>query len=242
MATVASLLTLENRFPFFKFPISTYTHTITNLSLGLVNAIASSLFILLATKYTIIGQSFTGVISTVDSPLIGIVISFLILDLYMYAWHRLMHTFPLAWRFHRVHHTDLYMNVSTAYRFHAIEVIVSSIPKLGLIWWLGISTQQVLIYELVFTVIVALHHSNVAIPKHLDKMLAYLIVTPNYHRIHHSQIVTETNSNYGSVLTGWDWIFQSEHHRSDISKIELGVDDETRELTFWELIRLPFVR
>ena len=131
------------------------------------------------------------------------------------------------------------MNVSTAYRFHAIEIISSSMPKLALIWWLGISGNFVLIYELVFTVIVALHHSNLRLPGSIDRLLAYVILTPNYHRIHHSQLVAETNSNYSSVFIWWDRIFGTYHFRPDIENIQLGVSDEVRELNIWQSIVLP---
>ena len=133
------------------------------------------------------------------------------------------------------------MNVSTAYRFHPIEIISSSIPKLAVIWWLGITGDFVLIYELVFTVVVALHHSNFAIPAALDRLLAYIILTPNYHRIHHSQIVTETNSNYASIFSWWDRIFGTYRPRIDIDNIQLGVSDETRELNIWESLIQPFL-
>jgi sterol desaturase/sphingolipid hydroxylase (fatty acid hydroxylase superfamily) len=163
----------------------------------------------------------------------------LLLDIYMYLWHRSMHRLPLAWRFHRVHHTDRSMNVSTAYRFHPIEIVSSSFPKLLLIWVLGITSNIVLIYELVFTAVVALHHSNVRLPTWLDRSLAYAIVTPNYHRIHHSQVVTETNANYGSVLTWWDRILGSYRDLAVVENIQLGVSDEERELNIWQSLLLP---
>jgi sterol desaturase/sphingolipid hydroxylase (fatty acid hydroxylase superfamily) len=196
-----------------------------NFGLGAVNWIASSIFTLAIARSGVFAPIDRGLMTAIPSPVIAGILSFLILDLYMYCWHRSMHILPLAWRFHWLHHTDRSMNVSTAYRFHPIEIISSSIPKLVLIWWLGIASNFVLIYELVFTVIVALHHSNLYLPKSLDRILAYLIVTPNYHRIHHSQVVTETNSNYGSVFSWWDRIFDTHNSRVDIINIQLGVID-----------------
>ncbi len=108
--------------------------------------------------------------------------------------------------------------------------------------WLGIPTSLTLSYELIFIVIVALHHSNLAIPASINRYLAYLIVTPNYHRIHHSQVEAETNSNYGSVLIWWDWLFATLNHRQDIENIRLGVIDEQRELTIWQLLKLPIAK
>jgi sterol desaturase/sphingolipid hydroxylase (fatty acid hydroxylase superfamily) len=246
ITTILSLLILENKFPFFKFQNSLWSRIASNLELGVFNSIASSVLTIAISQSAFIWQQ-QPIIDAIllqrgeanADPVIAGILSFLVLDLYMYSWHRLMHILPLAWRFHRVHHTDRSMNVSTAYRFHAIEIISSSIPKLGLISWLGISGNLVLIYELVFTVIVALHHSNWAISTPISKILAQIVVTPDYHRIHHSQIVTETNSNYGSVFTWWDRIFQTNNSRLDIINIQLGVSDESRELSVWQLIRLP---
>ena len=237
--TIVSLLILENKFPFFDYQNSLRSRIVNNFELGVVNAIAASLFTIAISGSVLLSRSHLGLIATISSPVIAGILSFLILDIYMYFWHRMMHRLPLAWRFHRVHHTDRSMNVSTAYRFHAIEIISSSIPKLALIWWLGIAGNFVLIYELVFTVVVALHHSNLRIPASSERLLAYVILTPNYHRIHHSQIVTETNSNYSSVLIWWDRLFGTYHLRPDIDNIQLGVSDEVRELNIWQSIVLP---
>jgi sterol desaturase/sphingolipid hydroxylase (fatty acid hydroxylase superfamily) len=247
ITTVATLLILERKFPFFTFKNTLWSRVNSNFELGLVNSIASSIFTVTVANYLITNYPHQGSLnsiaegrfSTNDSAGIAGILSLLILDLYMYVWHRAMHTLPLAWRFHRVHHTDRTMNVSTAYRFHPIEILSSSIPKLILVWWLGISTEAVSIYELVFTVVVAFQHSNFALPSSIDRFLAWAIVTPNYHRIHHSQIVTETNSNYGSVLSWWDWIFQTRTDRPDIINIQLGVSDESRVLNIGQLLELP---
>lgn len=240
VTTILSLLILENKFPFFTFQNSLRSRITNNFGLGAINSIVSSVFTIAVAQYISLDRSHVGIIEMISVPIIAGIISFIILDLYMYFWHRLMHRLPLAWRFHRIHHIDRSMNVSTAYRFHPIEIISSSVPKLVLIWLLGISSDFVLIYELVFTVVVALHHSNLRIPGSIDRLLAYIILTPNYHRIHHSQIVTETNSNYGSVSIWWDRIFGTYRPRLDLDRIQLGVSDEIRELNIWQSLAQPF--
>jgi sterol desaturase/sphingolipid hydroxylase (fatty acid hydroxylase superfamily) len=237
--TILCLLLLENKFPFFSFQNSLRSRISNNFELGAVNSIASSLFTLWLSQSQLLGTNDRGLIATIPVPVIAGICSFLILDLYMYVWHRAMHRLSLGWNFHRLHHTDRTMNVSTAYRFHPIEIISSSIPKLGLIWVLGISGNFVAIYELVFTVVVVLHHSNFRLPESLDRLLAHALVTPHYHRIHHSQIVTETNSNYGSVLLWWDRLFGTYRDRSDLHNIELGLSDETGDLNILQSILLP---
>ena len=240
IATIISLLILENKLPFFSFQNSLKSRISSNLELGIVNSIISSLFAISISQSAIPSYFSTGVMTTISSPVIAAILSFLIIDLYMYIWHRSMHIVPLAWRFHRVHHTDRYMNVSTAYRFHSIEVISSSIPKLILIIWLGITANFVLAYELAFVIVVALHHSNLTLPIKIDRLLARIIVTPNYHRIHHSEIIAESNSNYGSILTCWDWLFWTQNQRFDPTDLQLGLSDERRDLNIWQLIALPF--
>lgn len=244
LATIVTLLLLEQRVPYFSFQNSWRSRIVSNLELGLFNSIASSFFLLwllwvgnYVTSQFSLELPHLAPIQTLP-PLMATILGLLALDLYMYLWHRAMHTVPLAWQFHRVHHTDRTMNVSTAYRFHPIEVLASSLPKLLLIWLLGISTNIVLTYELIFTVVVGLQHSNVAIPPAIDRWLAHVIVTPNYHRLHHSQIVAETQSNYGSVLTWWDRIWQTQTPEA-AHEIELGVSDEHRDLNIWQLLKLP---
>lgn len=239
ITTIVSLLFLEYKLPFFTFKNTLWARINSNFELGLVNSIASSIFTVTVANYLATNYPHQGSLDSIDSTEIAGILSIITLDLYMYFWHRSMHSIPLAWRFHRVHHTDRTMNVSTAYRFHPIEILSSSIPKLTLVWWLGISAEAISIYELIFTVVVALHHSNFALPSSIDRFLAWAIVTPNYHRIHHSQIVAETNSNYGSVLSCWDWIFQTRTDRSDVINIQLGVSDESRVLNVGQLLELP---
>jgi sterol desaturase/sphingolipid hydroxylase (fatty acid hydroxylase superfamily) len=226
ITTVASLLILENKVPFFRFQNSVGSRIVANFGLGAINAILASIWTISTTQLIMLPQIDRRLVGAISNPVIAGILSFLIIDLYMYFWHRSMHRLPLAWKFHQLHHTDRSMNVSTAYRFHPIEIISSSIPKLLLIWSLGISSNFVSIYELVFTVVVALHHSNLAIPGVIDRLLSLVIVTPNLHRIHHSQVVSETNSNYGSVLSWWDRIFGTNNDRPDVVNIQLGLTDE----------------
>ncbi len=246
VATIAILMFLERKLPFFLVHNSWRSRIVSNLELGFLNSIAASLFVIgivaIGNAVAWFAPAFAlpqpQLLQTIASPPVVTTLSFLLLDLYMYLWHRAMHSFPLAWRFHRVHHTDRSMNVTTAYRFHPIEVLASNLPKLGVIWLLGISSNTVLTYELIFTVVVGWQHSNVALPASVDRLLAHLVVTPNYHRLHHSQIVAETQSNYGSVLTWWDRIFRTQTSEA-LHAIQLGVSDECRELNVWQLIELP---
>jgi len=232
---------LENLFPFFADKKSFFKRISTNFSLGLLNAIATSLTTTLLLRWVWTQTAWIGLIKvSIQQPLIVGILSFLLLDLYMYSWHRLMHTLPIAWRFHRVHHTDRSMNISTAYRFHAVEVLFSHLPKIFLIGLLGITPHILFVYELIFTVSLVFHHSNWALPFKIDSFLTHFIVTPNYHRIHHSQNVKETNSNYGSLLSLWDKIFNSFRTHKNPQTIKIGLREEAREINLINLLKLPF--
>lgn len=231
---------LENLFPFFTYKQGLINRMATNFGLGVLNAIAASLSTIWLSKWLQQETNWQGLFQNLQPLWLVGILSILILDLYMYFWHRLMHIWPLAWRFHAVHHTEQSMNVSTAYRFHAIEVIASYLPKIFLIWFLGIPIQALVIYELAFIFVIVFHHSNWALSYQYDRILSYFIVTPNYHRIHHSQIVQETNSNYASLLTIWDRIFKSFQDRSDPENIKLGLTEKAKELNLISLLSLPF--
>ena len=231
---------LENLFPFFQYKQRLSDRIYPNFVLGVLNAIATSLTTVLLLKWVWQQNSWSGLFTGIQTHWLIAILSFLILDGYLYFWHRLMHILPLAWRFHRVHHTDTAMNVSTAYRFHTIEVTFSNLPKIFLIWLLGIKPIYAAIYELLFTIVVVFHHSNWDLPYHIDKWLSYFIVTPNYHRLHHSQVVTETNSNYASILSLWDRLFKSFQYSRNPQSIQLGLIEEPEDLNFVKLLKLPF--
>ncbi|HEY9605210.1 MAG TPA: sterol desaturase family protein, partial [Allocoleopsis sp.] len=167
-------------------------------------------------------------------------LSVLILDFYRYRWHVLMHQLPLGWRFHRVHHSDQTLNISTAYRLHPFETLLSYIPLVFLIWLFGMNPVYVGIYEIVFSLELIFHHSNYALPLKLDRFLSYFVITPNMHRVHHSQIVEETDSNFGSLFSIWDWVFATRRYHRNTRSIKLGLIEERRQLNIVDLLTLPF--
>jgi sterol desaturase/sphingolipid hydroxylase (fatty acid hydroxylase superfamily) len=134
-------------------------------------------------------------------------VTFLSLDAYLYFWHRAMHHYDWGWRLHRLHHSDREMNISTTYRFHTLEVVLSQLPKLVLIVGLGMQPQDVLIYECCFALSLIFHHSNWRLATRVDRWLSYLIVTPTLHRCHHSLDRDDQRHNFSSLLSIWDRLF-----------------------------------
>ncbi|HEY9905035.1 MAG TPA: sterol desaturase family protein [Candidatus Sericytochromatia bacterium] len=230
---------LEVLFPYFSFKQRWSRRITINFALGITNAGITR--IALAGLYTwAFTTSNTPALFRFLSPVSAGVLSFLLLDIYRYGWHIMMHLWPIGWKFHRVHHCELTMNISTAYRFHAIEVLVSNFPIVFLVWLFDIDLIPFLIYGSLFAAVEAFQHSNWALSPKVDKFLRYFIVTPEHHRVHHSQIVRETDSNYGSLLTIWDRLFGTFCYVRDTKKINIGLEEAPKPLKFTDLLTLPF--
>ncbi len=133
-----------------------------------------------------------------------VVLAVLMLDLAIYLQHLLMHRVPLLWRLHRVHHADLDIDLTTGSRFHTVEIIFSMLIKWCVISLLGPALLAVLIFEALLNGMAMFNHANVRLPSTVDRWLRKLLVTPDMHRVHHSILLAETNSNYGFNLSIWD--------------------------------------
>ena len=180
-----------------------------------------------------------------DAPIANkAIISFLLLDYSNYIWHILLHKLPILWRFHLVHHTDLDLDITTAFRFHFGEMIGSVIFRGAAIIVIGASPLIVLIYEIAFEAATQFHHSNTKLPFRFEKVLNYLIVTPRMHGIHHSIIKRETDSNYSIIFSFWDRIHKTVRLNIHQNEIVTGVPhyaDES-ELTIGNLLKMPFTK
>ncbi|MFB6099001.1 MAG: sterol desaturase family protein [Salinibacter sp.] len=168
----------------------------------------------------------------------------LLLDAWMYVWHRINHVIPFLWRFHRVHHNDPTMDVTTASRFHTGEIALSSALRLGVILLLGIHLWELVLYETLMFAVVQFHHANVKLPNSVDRALRTVIVTPDMHKVHHSRYQPETDSNYSSLFSFWDRLGQSFRLREDPSTIELGLHgwDGAEDQSVLGMLRAPVKR
>jgi sterol desaturase/sphingolipid hydroxylase (fatty acid hydroxylase superfamily) len=137
----------------------------------------------------------------------GVPLAVVALDLAIYLQHVLFHALPALWRLHRMHHADLELDVSTGTRFHPVEMLLSMGIKLGVIAALGTPAVAVLIFEVLLNATSMFNHSNVRMPTRLDRVLRWIVVTPDMHRVHHSLVARETNSNFGFNLPWWDRLF-----------------------------------
>lgn len=171
-------------------------------------------------------------------------LGFLLMDLSFYYWHVANHRIGFLWRFHNVHHSDPDLDVSTGFRFHFGEVALSAGFRAVQVTAIGLSPWTYAVYELVFQVNTAFHHSNLKLPIQTERLLNWILVTPRMHGIHHSQVRDETNSNYSVVFSWWDRMHRSISLHIPQSSITIGVPGYSRpeDNRFWNTICMPFRR
>lgn len=228
----------ENAYAFYSLKDNVVERVTANAFWGLVNTVAYSVVMAGLYSWVFSDHGWRGAFHQ-EPTVIAVILSFLALDCLMYWWHRAMHEIPAAWKFHRVHHTDRSMNVTTAFRFHIGESLASRIPQLMLIYFLGIPLEAFLIYETAFVVCVMFHHSNINLSQKWDALLQPIIITPNLHRVHHSDKVSETNSNYSSFFTFWDVLFGSLCQHSPHT-VHLGLKEYPARQSITELVQMPW--
>jgi len=174
-----------------------------------------------------------------------IVLAVLLLDLAIYLQHVMFHAVPALWRLHRMHHADLDFDVTTGARFHPIEILLSMAIKLGVVAALGAPAVGVIVFEVLLNATAMFNHGNVAIPERLDRVLRWMVVTPDMHRVHHSIIPSETNSNFGFSLPWWDRLLGTYRAQPAAGHegmtIGLDVFRDPKELRLDRMLLQPFV-
>ncbi len=183
-----------------------------NLGLVLLNSLSVKLLFPLSTLTlsSLVEQQHWGLLSLLALPnWLTIVICLVLFDLAIYWQHRLFHAVPILWRVHRVHHVDPDYDVSLGLRFHPIEIILSMAIKLTLVLILGPPLFAIFLFEIILNGMAMFNHSNLRLPCRWDTCLRTALVTPDMHRVHHSQLYHEHNSNYGFNLSCWDRLFHS---------------------------------
>ena len=245
-ALFLALFAGEHFFPYFKNRRQHSLHSMRNLSLAAFNSAISVIIYItllshvcawtLENKFGLLNYfSLTGISS--------FIIAFVLIDAWQYLWHRLNHAVKLLWRFHQVHHADKDMDASTGLRFHTVEIIYSSLIRILIIPLLGLQIEHLIVYEAILLPVIFFHHSNINLPESIDRLLRSIIVTPHIHRLHHSDIRTETDSNYASVFSFWDRLFNTYTMRSIEQQFNLGLGESFSEREWNRLLgilKLPF--
>lgn len=187
-----------------------------------------------------------GLMNTLEVPfLISVIATVLIFDFAIWAQHLITHKIPILWRFHRVHHADVDIDVTTAIRFHPVEIALSMLLKIGLVYLLGPPALGIILFEIILNGTAMFNHANIKLPLWLDAMVRKVLVTPDMHRVHHSDRRHEHDSNYGFALSIWDKLFgtyvaQPEKGHDDMT-VGLQWQDDRPSSLGWSL-GLPFFR
>lgn len=224
---------------------------VTNWSITILNTVTLRLMAVLL-PFLAVGAAIDataqgwGLLNYLNWPSwIEVTLAILILDFAIWAQHLITHKIPVLWRLHRVHHADVDMDVTTAIRFHPVEIALSMLLKIGLVYLLGPSAVAVILFEILLNGTALFNHANVRLPAGFDAALRRVLVTPDMHRVHHSVHRNEHDSNYGFSLSIWDRLFGTYVAQPAAGHDEMSVglewqDDRPSRLG-WSL-RLPFVR
>jgi sterol desaturase/sphingolipid hydroxylase (fatty acid hydroxylase superfamily)/protein-tyrosine-phosphatase len=235
----------ETWWPFFGSQSQRLQHAARNLSLAFCNTLLLALAFSAATV-AVVEWTSRNQFGLLNANGLGATIRWLLalvlLDGWMYVWHRANHSVPLLWRFHRMHHSDRNMDVTTASRFHLGEHVGSSVLRLGLIPLLGFEVWNLVVYDTLVIAVIIFHHADISIGR-WDRWLQLFIVTPYMHKIHHSDWRPETDSNYSTVLSVWDRLAGSLRTRSELRTIDFGLAEFTDPSwqSWWGMWKTPFV-
>ncbi|MFW8596259.1 sterol desaturase family protein [Cribrihabitans neustonicus] len=224
---------------------------VTNLSISVLNTavlrlLAFGLPLLAAGAALDAAARGAGLFNRVDWPgWLEVLLAVLVLDFAIWLQHLITHKVPLLWRLHRVHHADRDMDVTTAVRFHPVEIALSMLVKIGLVYLLGASLVAVVLFEILLSGTALFTHANLRLPARADGWLRLVLVTPDMHRVHHSVLRAEHDSNYGFALSLWDRLFGTYRARPgkghDGMTIGLAWQDGRPARLGWSLL-LPFRR
>ncbi len=247
MAGLLFFLWLEQKRPYRPATVSKTWRWLVNLGLTAINTLVLALVMgglpLLTALY--VQERQIGVLNLLELPYwVKVLIGVGFMDFMLYVWHLLNHEMPLLWRFHRVHHTDLNMDVSTATRFHLGELLISAFIKVGLIYLLGADVLTVVIFESALVLCAQFQHSSLRISPRWEALIWPLLVPPSMHRIHHSVKIRERNTNYGTIFSLWDRMLGTLLQKVDQESIVIGVGGhfDQAKLGLARLFIMPFTR
>lgn len=248
LVVLALLWFLESWIPFFsEFNQSgkRLSHAWKNLAIGAFNAmvLGGLSAVMMGFLVTKIQNAEFGLLVWLGLPMWAeICTAILLFDAWMYLWHRMNHVVPFFWMFHQVHHSDPRMDVTSAVRFHPGEIFLSILARFVVVPLLGMTLWELALYESILLPVILLHHSNIDLTDRVDAALRWAIVSPNMHRIHHSDYQPETDSNFSSVFSWWDRIFKSYRKREDYHTIRYGLENltESKWHTLKGILETPF--
>lgn len=236
LAALLAFLILERLFPVARW-VGGIARVGRNLALALCNIAIGPLIVIPVTIYAAgIAPQWRPDMLTGWS---GLAFDVVMLDFWIYWWHRANHKAPFLWRFHAVHHLDETLDASTALRFHFGEVALSAAVRAVVIFLLAIPPASVVVFETLLAVVTIFHHSNLKLPQSLERALSFVIVTPSIHWIHHHAERADTDSSYATLFSLWDRLFGSRSRTVRRAELPIGVEG-ARDLPVVRLLLRPF--
>ena len=240
----AVLWSVESLLPLVRFRDRRLHRALPNIGLTLLMLLTNlMLSFVAATAATFAGAHRVGLLFVLDLPLwADMLLAIAALDFSAYVAHVLLHKLPLAWRFHRVHHSEEEVDVTTAFRQHPGETVWRVVWQLPAIVVFGLPLWMVVVYLTISAANAQLEHANVFIREPLDRLLRWLVVTPNMHKVHHSRLQQETDSNYANIFSIWDRLFGTYTSDVDFATLRYGLDDFEEGSTprLRRLLAMPF--
>ena len=210
-----------------------------NLSLGGLNAVVSWAVVVPVSAFA--AQWGSDWRPQAWSGWTGLALDLVILDCWIYWWHRANHELPFLWRFHEIHHLDESLDASSALRFHFGEVFLSALVRAAVIFGLGVPLSSVVVFETLIALVTMFHHSNVRLPPWMERPLSFIVVTPSIHWVHHHARRADTDSNYSTLLSVWDRLFDSRSQTVRSLDMKIGVEGG-HDHCVRTLIKRPFRR
>lgn len=241
-ATFVVMAVWESFRPLFAHP-HRIQHIRRNLALAAVNASIN-----LAMQGLVVGAAFMaeergfGVLRWIGAgTLVNILAGVLVLDLGNYVVHRIKHAVPVLWRFHRVHHSDMHLDVTSSTRFHPGETLFTIAFQLSVVVLFGIELWALPLYFLMLTTVIQINHANVRVSMRADRLLRKVVVSPYMHKLHHSRNQVETDSNFSDVFPFWDKLFGTYRERARYDDIKLGLEEYVHSSqSVRSLLGMPF--
>jgi sterol desaturase/sphingolipid hydroxylase (fatty acid hydroxylase superfamily) len=244
VACCAFLWSLESVMPLYRYGGNRLHRASPNIALTVILILTNLVLSFVAASASAFVMSHgIGLLFLVDLPLwMAVLASIAALDFFTYVAHVALHKWPFGWRFHRVHHSDAEVDVTTTFRQHPGETVWRVLWQLPAIVVFGIPLWVVAVYLTISAANAQLEHANIRLREPLDRLLRLVFVTPNMHKVHHSRWQRETDSNYANIFSLWDRVFGTYTRRVDFEKLRYGLDDvdlrSTRKLR--GLLAMPF--
>jgi sterol desaturase/sphingolipid hydroxylase (fatty acid hydroxylase superfamily) len=237
---------LEGMIPLYSFRYKKINHALLNIFFTTTTAIIGFGFAFLLLKSTLyVGNEQIGFIHIFNLPTwVNVIISLLLLDLIgAYLVHFIQHKVPWMWKFHLVHHSDMNVDVTTGLRHHPGETVFRIIFTIIGVFVSGASIGMVMLYQSLSVLFAHITHANINIPKKIDSILSYVLVTPNMHKIHHHYEMPLTDSNYGNIFSIWDRLFNTFSFINKQKSVVYGIDtymDKSETNNLGTLLSIPF--